>query len=416
MNLIVVDKCTNYCKYCFASTEMAKNNSKSFLQAKSIPFVIDYIKNSGDNFELNIIGGEPFLYRQLPILLEKVMELENVSKVCVFTGGITSQKSIEQILHFNNGKLTFLFNINEKKDYKTIREYELVLSNFDLLLSNGFRAIFGYNIYEENFNYKEVLDVCEKYGKPVLRWTVAFPELTPNELTQILKPEQYQNVSDRVYDFLEDAYSRNIEALLDCPLPKCFFNNEQLGRISLTQPYTLNSIKSCGPVIDVTPDLEVFRCYALSTLHRKKITDFASFQDTITYFKENIDDLYSIPSTFPYCNQCEFALNQSCYGGCIAHSPDSISKRIPKNDLIANMYSYLESGNSKEVKKIYNSQVNNLKKNSLANLIMSYVAESENDLEGSLSYARKSIINSVSNENARQFGERLKQLTEVLKK
>lgn len=407
MNLIVVDKCTNYCKYCFASTEMAKNNSKAFLKEENIPHIIEYIKNSGENFELNIIGGEPFLYRQLPILLTKVLELENVSKVCIFTGGIASAKSVEQILHFDNDKVTFLFNINEKKDYHTEKEYELVLSNFDLVLSYGFRAIFGFNIYKENFNTKEILDLCKKYGTPVLRWTVAFPELKPSPFTQTLKPNQYSDVSSRVADFLEEAYLNNISALLDCPLPKCFFNYEQMGRIALTQPLTLNSIKSCGPVVDVTPDLEVFRCYALSSLNRKHLTDFHNFQETIAFYKENIDDLYHIPTTFSYCKECEFALNQTCYGGCIAHSPNSVNQRISKDELVNKMFEHLNNCDFEEVKNIFYNKVHNLFKNSIANYIMSFVAEQENKTEEAETYLRKSIINATSSENAKEFAKRL---------
>lgn len=410
MNLIVVDKCTNYCKYCFASNEMAKNNAKAVLKDEHIPIVLEYIKNSGPNFELNVIGGEPFLYRQLPYLLEKVLELNNVSKICIFTGGIASPKVVEKICHLDNDRITFLFNMNEKKDYKTIKEYDLVLENFDLLLSHGFRAIFGYNIYEENFNYQEILDLCEKYGTPILRWTVAFPELTPNDYSQTLKPDQYKNIASKVFGFLEEAYQRGIGAGLDCPVPKCFFNHEQLGRIALTQPLTLKSIKACGPVIDVTPDLEVFRCYALSDLHRKHLTDFKNFKDTIAYYEQHIDEIYNIPQTFDYCATCEFALNQTCYGGCIAHSPNAVSTRMPKDILVSSMYESIQNEDYETAKHIFYDKANNLHKNSLANYIMSFLAVEEGNLELAKTMLRKSIINATSSENAKQFAQTFSKL------
>lgn len=410
MNLIVVDKCTNYCKYCFASNEMAKNSAKAVLKEENIPLVLDYIRNSGPNFELNVIGGEPFLYRQLPFLLEQVLSLKNVSKICVFTGGIASPKIVDKICHLDNDRITFLFNMNEKKDYKTVKEYDLVLENFDLLLSHGFRAIFGYNIYEEEFDYNEILNLCEKYGTPILRWTVAFPELTKNDYTQTLKPEQYKNVASNVFKFLEEAFQRGIDAGLDCPIPKCFFSHEQLGRIALTQPLTLKSIKACGPVIDVTPDLEVFRCYALADLKRKHLSDFNNFQDTIAYYEENIDEIYNIPQTFDYCSTCEFALNQTCYGGCMAHSPDAVATRMPFNVLVSSMYEYIQKDEYEKAKYIFYDKANNLHKNSLANYIMSFCAEKEGDLETAKTMLRKSIINATSSENAKQFAQRFNYL------
>ena len=410
MNLIVVDKCTNYCKYCFASNEMAKNNAKAVLKDENIPAVLDFIRHSGPNFHLNIIGGEPFLYLQLPYLLEKVLELENVGKICVFTGGIVSPNLVKKVCHLDTKRINFLFNMNEKKDYKTKREYDLVLQNVDLLLSNGFKASFGYNIYEKDFNYKEILELCQEYGSPILRWTIAFPEMTKNPYTQTLSPEEYDLVSNRVADFLELSYQKGIEASLDCPIPKCFFTAEQLGRISLTQPFTINSIKSCGPVIDVTPDLDVFRCYALADVKRTKLTDFKNFQEAISFYEKNIDDLYAVPQTFDYCSTCEFALNKTCYGGCIAHSPDAVGKRVSKKALLVEMYEYFQQNDFEKAAQFFESNKTELKNHPAANYLMSFIAENRNETKQAKTFIRKSIMSSQSFENIERYKERLQEL------
>lgn len=409
MNLIVVDKCTNYCKYCFASNEMAKNNARATLNKDNIPKILNFIRNSGDNFKLNVIGGEPFLYRDLPFLLEKILELDNVSQICIFTGGIVSRKVVNKICHLDNNRISFLFNINEKKDYKKIIEYNLLLDNFDLVLSHGFRAIFGYNIYEEAFNYKEILNLCEEYGTPVLRWTIAFPEMIPNPYTKTLSPKQYKLISNNVANFLEDAYQRGIKAGLDCPIPKCFFTNEQMGRIAMTQPLTINSIKSCGPVIDVTPDLEVFRCYALSDLKRTHLTDFNNFQEVIAFYQQHVDESYNIPQTFEYCSTCEFALNKTCYGGCIAHSPKSVATRVPNNVLISSMFDYLQKGKHSKIEQIFLENISSLSHEPLANYIMSFVEEQNGNIEKAKTFVRKSINNSTSSDNARKLANRLQE-------
>jgi cyclic pyranopterin phosphate synthase len=390
---------------------MAKNNSKAALKDENIPHVLEFIRNSGANFELNVIGGEPFLYRQLPYLLEKVLELENVSKICVFTGGIVATKVVEQICHLDTTRINFLFNMNEKKDYKTEREYDLVLENFDLVLSHGFKAIFGYNIYEKEFNYTEILDLCEEYGTPILRWTIAFPELVKNLYTTTLLPDEYKAVSNKVATFLEDAYSRGIKAGLDCPIPKCFFNLEQMGRIALTQPLTINSIKSCGPVIDVTPDLDVFRCYALSDLKRTKLTDFKNFKEAISFYEKNVDELYNIPQTFEYCGTCEFALNKSCYGGCIAHSPKAVGTRTSKEDLLMQMFQLFQQNNFADAAKLFTANKFDLEKSPVANYLMSFIAESNNEMKQAKTFIRRSIMFSQSFENIEKYKQRLKQIS-----
>lgn len=415
MNIIVVDKCTNYCKYCFASNEMAKNNAKGVLKEGQIPLLLDFIRNSGSNFELNIIGGEPFLYLELPYLLEKILELSNVTKICIFTGGIVPSKLIEKISNLDTTRINFLFNLNEKKDYKTEKEYNLVLQNFDLILSYGFKATFGYNIYEKDFNYQEILQLCHEYGSTYLRWTIAFPELAKNPYTQTLLPEEYKLVSSRVADFLEEAYQSGIDAALDCPIPKCFFSHEQLGRIALTQPFTINSIKSCGPVIDVTPDLEVFRCYALADLKRTKLTDFNNFQEAIAYYEKNIDELYNIPQTFEYCSTCEFALNKTCYGGCMAHSPDSIGTRISEDDLLKEMFTYFQTSDFEGAEQFFVINKIALNKNPIANYLMSFIAENNSNLKEAKTFTRRSIMLSQSFNNIEKYKERLKSLNEQVK-
>jgi cyclic pyranopterin phosphate synthase len=389
---------------------MAKSNAKAALKDENIPFVLDFIRNSGPNFQLNIIGGEPFLYTRLAFLLEKVLELENVSKICVFTGGIASPNQVKQICHLDTTRVNFLFNLNEKKDYKTEKEYDLVLQNFDLVLSHGFKAIFGYNIYERDFNYEEILDVCREYGSPVLRWTIAFPEMAKNPFTQTLSPDEYSVVSSRVADLLEESYQSGIEASLDCPIPKCFFSLEQLGRIALTQPLTINSIKSCGPVIDVTPDLDIFRCYALADVKRTKLTDFKNFQEAITFYEKNIDDLYHIPQTFDYCRTCEFALNKTCYGGCIAHSPDAVGKRVSKKALLVEMYEYFQQNEFEKAAQFFESNKTELKNHPAANYLMSFIAESRNEVKQAKTFIRKSIMSSQSFENIERYKERLNNL------
>lgn len=410
MNLIVVDKCTNYCRYCFASNEMAKSSAKSVLREEDFDYLLGFIEKSGPNFELNIIGGEPFLYPLLPSLLDRLLALNNVSSVCIFTGGIASRQAVKAVSDLDPERLTTLFNMNERKDYKTQREYDTVLRNFDLLLSHGITSRFGYNIYEENFGYEEILDLCDQFGIDILRWTVAFPELVPNAHTTTLAPHQYARVATRVVQFLEAAYQRGIKAGLDCPVPKCFFDNAQLGRIALTQPLTLAAIRSCGPVIDIAPNLDVFRCYALSDLKRTNLTAFRSYEEVVAFFTQQIDDIYAIPTVFPSCPTCEFALDRTCFGGCMAHNPASIGAGDSASELVNSMFGSLNDGDFEEAGRIYQRNPRLLSSKPLACYLMSFVEELRGNIAGAVRFARRSVVRSTSPANAKRFGARLAEL------
>jgi hypothetical protein len=71
------------------------------------------------------------------------------------------------------------------------------------------------------------------------------------------------------------------------------------------------------------------------------------------------------------------------------------------------MFELLNSSDLEAVKSIFYNKEHNLFKNSLANYIMSFVAEQENKIEEVETYLRKSIINATSSENAKEFATRL---------
>ncbi|AMW31329.1 radical SAM protein [Arthrospira platensis] len=355
MNLIVIDKCSNYCAYCFASTEMGKSGKKTVLTREGIERVVQFISRSGPNFRLNIIGGEPFLYKDLVYLLEKSMAEPALGDATIFTGGICNTNEILKLKPYRD-RLSLLVNLNERRDYRRNTEYELVLHNIDVALNLGIPVNIGFNIWRQDFNYQEILDVCESFGIEYLRWTVAYPELNPSPEVQVLSPSEYHAVAPRIAEFLEAAYWQHIQVYLDCPLPKCFFTSEQLGRIQLTQPKSA-AFRSCGPVIDVNPALEVFRCYALSDLERTQLTDFDNFSELMAYYKRVIDEKYDRPQVYDRCDTCEFAEDRSCYGGCMANSAESIGGRESQETLLKIAYQAIQQGRGQEaevaLKKVF---------------------------------------------------------------
>jgi len=346
MNLIVVDKCTNYCAYCFASTEMAKNEKRSELSRDSVEKLIAFVQRSGPKLDLNIIGGEPFLYKDMPYLLDQLCREPSFGSATIFTGGIFSTRMLDRIASFI-GRVWLLFNLNERRDYHQSADYEVVLRNMEAALKLGMPLNIGFNIWRSDFNYQEILSVCRDFGVDRLRWTVAYPEAKPMPGVTVVHPDSYAPLASLCAEFLEAAYEQKIKAYLDCPLPKCFFTSEQLGRILLTQPESATAIKSCGPAVDVGSDLSVFRCYALSGCERRYLNDFENYRDLESWFERTIDDRYERPQVYEKCATCEFAEDRSCYGGCMAHSVQSIGERPATTDLMRMAHESLSAGDWK---------------------------------------------------------------------
>lgn len=387
MNLIVVDKCTNYCGYCFAATEMAKSQKKSVLSRDAIDDVIRFIQRSGPAFRLNIIGGEPFLYHDLPYLLQRLVEEPNLAAATVFTGGIVATKHVEAIAPFSD-RVSLLVNLNERRDYKRSSDYGLVLKNIAVAQRLGLQVTIGFNVWQLDFDFAEILDVCAMFGVEHLRWTVAYPEATPMPGVQVVDPKNYATLARRCYAFLEEAFARGVEAHLDCPLPKCFFTPEELGRILLTHPMSATPIRSCGPAIDVSPDLSVFRCFALAGHARQHLRDFENMTTLTSWYEQAVDDRYAAPTVFPTCATCEFALNRTCYGGCMAHSTGSIDGRRPERDLKEAAFRALRAGQSQEARALITELP---RQDATAALLLAYAFQIDGDAAVAARWARRSV-------------------------
>lgn len=330
---------------------MSQSTARNELSREAIEEVVAFVHRSGPSFSLNIIGGEPFLYHDLGYLLEKLSAEPALAQAIVFTGGIFSTAAIERLSPFAE-RTSLLFNLNERRDYRHEVEYEVVLRNMKEALKLGLRINVGFNIWRADFNYQEILNVCRDFGVEYLRWTVAFPEAEPMPGVITLPPSAYKDLARRCFAFMEAAYEMGIQAYLDCPLPKCFFTLEELGRILLIQPRSATAIRACGPAVDVGPDLTVFRCYALSGHARRNLTEFNSYSDLSTWFERAIDDRYERPQVFEACATCEFAADRSCYGGCMAHSVISIGQRPPVQELLRQAHQSLSSGHHEDALSI----------------------------------------------------------------
>ena len=151
MNLVVTDKCTNSCPYCFASSEMSKSLSLNILSKSNIDKIVDFIKRGEPSFEMNIIGGEPFIYKNLGFLLRKLYNEPNFKKATIFTGGVFLSKKIEEILPYCD-QISIMVNLNEKRDYRSYKEYDKVIENIAKFFSLGIQTNIGFNIYSKNFN------------------------------------------------------------------------------------------------------------------------------------------------------------------------------------------------------------------------------------------------------------------------
>lgn len=339
MNLILTDKCTNSCPYCFAALEMQRNDHKNSISRENFDIFMSYVEKEQSPIDVNVIGGEPLIYKDIDYVLTKLYESPKITMFTVFTGGVVKPSVIEALSKYRT-KMSCLFNVNEKDSYRNPAHFEQVITNIRYALQAGIRCGIGFNIYHHNFNGKQILNLCHEYGIDVLRFSVACP-IYGKKSSFVVPPEEYVKLRHEVFDFLVECSKLNVEALLDCPLPLCFFTDEELGVLTRLQPLVVNRLERCHAALDINYNLNVFRCFSLSDCTNVSLTDFQSFNQIRNYFSEQIDSRLFIPRVYDDCSACEN--RHRCSGGCLSNN--GLFMDLPKKvDIINDIFSMIASG------------------------------------------------------------------------
>jgi cyclic pyranopterin phosphate synthase len=92
----------------------------------------------------------------------------------------------------------------------------------------------------------------------------------------------------------------------------------------------------CDAPIDITPELDVVRCLALSSLARARLIDFGDENAIREWFRKNVDLHLLGGGSFESCKECEHFRVGRCQGGCLAwHMNGSTMGGAPPTRLLA---------------------------------------------------------------------------------
>lgn len=397
MNLIITDKCTNSCPYCFAAYEMQKHKEQNILTKDDFELFLSFVEKEKTPIRLNVIGGEPLIYPHLEYLLDKLDNAKGIVHSVFFTGGIVS-KSVFDKLAQHKDKLSLLFNLNERRSYLNQKHHDIVIRNIEYALGLGIRLSIGYNIFREDFNGEEILDYCSVFGVKDLRFAVACPVYNmPSNM--VVPPMKYGILSNRVFQFLKKCFEKDIKGHLDCTLPLCFFTDEQIGVIAKMHPQIISRMGKCGIPIDVNYDLTVFRCFSFSSYYQRRLTDFTSISEIKNYFDDVVDSRLSTSTIKEECGKCVFA--ERCQGGCLSNNKNFLLEHS-KSEVVLQVYSLIKKGEISEAAKLLSS-VRTL--TTADKFLLAHLHNLCQDYETALKYIREVIIMSKTSTLLRQAKE-----------
>ena len=328
MNIFVTRKCGNNCPYCFAQEFMQSRTELS--EENAIKF-IEFLRRNRKSIrrplsELNIMGGEPFLYQNLGWLIKKIKSNKEklVDDFIIFTGGIFPTENLE--LLNGTGNVEVCLNLNEKKTYASEAAYDLVIKNLKAMVDKKYLQVgLGYNIASLDFNGDEIIKTAKRFGINHLRFAIASP-VYGSDNPNIVHPEDYKKLAPKVFKFIKKCHANNMKVNLDCRIPFCFFTERQIGWFVTHNQRVPEGIKSCacgGGPLCVSPELEVSKCTVFHKTN-ENLDMFSSIYDINGWVLNVIDHKFGTPDLFPECSTCPHKIR--CSGGCPAWKKDFLDK------------------------------------------------------------------------------------------
>jgi cyclic pyranopterin phosphate synthase len=311
MNLVLTRACSNSCPYCFESAER-EDGKQSSISMENIAHFARWARTSRLDY-LSLLGGEPFLHPKLSAIVKLFRQACPGTALRILTGGIFNKDLLGELPPQD---VSLVFNINEPRDYRNPKHFPKVINNFETALKKGFKVSIGFNVWRLDFDTNFMPDLAHRLSLSHFTWTVANP--IRGCASKVVPPAEYAALAERCLAMLKKAATLNIEATLDCPLPLCFFKDSDLAWVRQYHPGTASGMGPCTPVLDVTPELEVIRCFALSKLTRLKLADFHSEKEIEDWFVKHLDTQLLHRGCFSFCSQCQHFKKGRCYGGCLA--------------------------------------------------------------------------------------------------
>jgi radical SAM protein with 4Fe4S-binding SPASM domain len=323
-NVLLTEKCSRACPYCFAKKHMGEAGPDDMLAWDEFIYIADFLEASHEK-RFSLLGGEPTLH---PHFADYVAYLfERGFAVTVFTNGALSDRAyneaVKRLSNMPVERLSFVCNVNHPSLCS-----EVETSRLSRFLDSFRRHVsLGYNIYQEWFDLDFVFDLISRYGlKRHLRLGLAHP--IPGEDNLFIPIARLHKMVERLLSYIPQFEARKIVPGFDCGFSMCLFTNEQLGR--LFKLFEGKVSFGCGPAIDIGPDLSVWSCFPLSKYHKQSLYDFNSMVEVMRFFEGVHKKVRTeIGGIFEKCDSCHYRETGLCHGGCLAHPLSMLHSEEP---------------------------------------------------------------------------------------
>ncbi len=313
-NILFTTYCNRNCSYCFAKgkVDLGKDTgdpSKN-LSLEALNQIIAFYKQSLLK-RIVVLGGEPTLNPEFIPLMDRIFAEPSFKAVMVFTNGIIPDNALKYLSNHKDERLKIAMNLNAPGNYPSDQQAAINLA----MASLGKRVGLGINIYKSGQDYDYLIDAINSFKLgPHVRIGLTQPIVGSNN--NYAKQKDLPNIARDIVAFARKAYENRIGFSFDCGFPFCMFSLDQHKDL-LRFGIKFKSV--CDPIVDIGPDLSIWRCFPLLNDVCGQLDQFRTRDDVIDHYNQKYKHFMPM-GNLADCPQCRYRSSKLCSGGCLART------------------------------------------------------------------------------------------------
>lgn len=313
-NVLFTTYCNRNCSYCFAQSKIDQGKNRGdesrHLSMQGLEKVLQFYKSSL-LYRFVILGGEPTLNPEFDRMVDRILREKELESVIIFSNGLMPEKVLKYLCAQNDPRVRVALNLNSEENH-TPSQWRQVNKTMKAL---GRRIGLGVNIYRPGQNYDYLVEAIEAYNlSHHIRVGLTHP--IAGFENAYAHEDDFGRIAKDLVAFAEKAYYHKIGFSFDCGFQFCMFTLDQhkdLLRLGI------NFRSTCDPIIDIGPDLSVWRCFPLLNDVAGHLDDFSTRRQIMLHFNKKYRSIQSLGNLME-CPQCIYRQNNLCSGGCLARS------------------------------------------------------------------------------------------------
>ena len=343
VNVSIITKCNNNCKYCFQEGDYHERNQK--LSCNDIKKILKWSLGDG---RIALLGGEPTLH---PDIVKIIGLCASSRPTVLFSNILGPTKVIEEIL-IKYPQVGWLINTTTREELKDLFETNIKLfQKHRVKVSAGLTLTL--NKEDDTKFINNLIRLGREYGDIITKYRIA--QATPYEEGKI----DLTSFSEPIEEFckLAELYTPWISTALDCATNCCQIPDNEIKKfIDTYKVGKIHFANTCHPIFDIMADKSIKYCSSLpeDLMPKKYYTDFKDYKECEEYlesFKQTYFQKYH-----NLCKEYRGGCNSTiCPGACFAiteYIRKYMIKQAEKNELEKNTKKKINKTTNTKTKKI----------------------------------------------------------------